>query len=208
MATRRQIAEQALKLRKGKITDDSNTSIREVMLLVDQVTMSLFKFERFENLNEGEMLPDSTMITEYELDVTENKTEKNSYSTLDVYPISLPMDMGVYAVYPKNKPLDQFIPIHKGARAIMSNLQEGDLEGLIGYERKGKKLIFTHNLKQGKPQVDKVIADLLVIDPSKIGADEPYPISGSMEVKVVEEVVKLLSAKPLADNSNDDVDEN
>lgn len=109
---------------------------------------------------------------------------------LPVFPITLPLDMGIWSV--KSSAGLAYIPIKTEMYDLVSGLDEGLLEGQVGYYVRGREIRFT-----GQPTAT-VDIELIIIDPSLLGPYDPYPISADMEAQVLESVVNLLRSNPLA----------
>ena len=203
MATRYQLAEQARRLYKGQVGDDVKVSMKEVMLLVDQAASQSFVSGRVNTeLPIGETIPDTTVIVEYEVDVASGgKDARYSTSVLPIYPIRLERQMGVWRIYDKNKIFDDFVPSN-GFMSMTRGMQEGYIEGLVLYEVAGNKVRYSKNLPE--KNINKVIMELLTVDPSKLGDYDPYPVPKNHEGMIVEKVLQLLMNRPqVIDQTND-----
>lgn len=188
MTTRSKIAEQAEReFMRSFDREDIKPKLerRLTMLLVDQVANALLGMKMQPEARIGIVDVPTCMIATYEdIATTGNQCE------LPAFPIQLPMDMGVWSI--KSSGGVAYIPISTGFWDLMGGLDEGLLEGQVGFYVRGKKVHFT------SAPAATVDIELLIVDPALLGPHDPYPIPADLEGMVVERVVALLKGSPFA----------
>jgi hypothetical protein len=202
--TKGKLIEQVYRIASGGDASFSNRFKKEdVALLVEQALNKVLKAERFANLNEGERGLVDLLLVEYD-NVSVTTYKDTSKCTLPAIPVALPRGQGVYHVSGVNSPNDPYVPVQSGQWALIKNQRIlGDLGGRIGYEVRGKELIFTKNLPG--QSVNSVLIRLLVSDFSKFTNTELLPIPADMEDTVVRSTLEILGIFPAPDNKVDGV---
>jgi hypothetical protein len=188
----------------GDPSSDNQIQLQEIKLLVGQVCNKLLKMERFTmNIPEGDYGVNASIIATYDnIPVTQYKDRAKS--VLPTAPISLPKNMGVWAVSPTTDPDNLFIPIPSGTFGLLKKIDvEKDLFGQIGFEVDGLNIIYTKDIRNAPFSVNNVMVKLLVIDPSTMGDYDILPISADMEGDVIAQVIQVLSAYQPKDSSVD-----
>ena len=195
MTTKAKLAEQILRLYKGgEVSSDNSLTLPEVKLLVGQALNRILKMERLQMQTQmGEGFPDSTCIATYTtLTVSEDFSRGEYYTTLPVYPMSLPNNMGVWHISLLDDADSPFIPIPSSAMGLLKNLPTGAMEGMTGYEVNGRRVTFkTDDLFSSN---EKLLLRLLVVDVDGLTDYDPLPIPTDMEDVVIKEVLTLLGA--------------
>lgn len=139
-------------------------------------------------------------------EVQDEINAKTAAITLPAQPINLPRGQGVWRVYDAANPIeDQYIPIASGRYSLHINQTHNGLAdywgGKICYEYFSRdKLAFNRTVGEMPAEVE---VQLLVVDPATLESSDILPIPADMEQKVIEEVLKLLSARYPQDNVND-----
>lgn len=183
----------------------SSISFSEIKIAIGQVLNAMLKTEYFSvNLKMGEVIPNGSVLGLYEgVEVTTSNGK--SQATLPIKPLKLPLNMGVWAVYPKyetsgNYEYDkEFIPLQMGQGGLIkSQPLFNDLLGQVGYENFGDKLVFTKDIKSLFPDVVLAMR-LALMDISQYGDYDTLPILPEMEMQVIQEVYKLFMSQPIAD---------
>lgn len=186
MTTRSRIAEQAEReFMRSFDGEDLKPKIerRLTMLLVDQVANALLAMKMVPNAKIGIVDVPSCMIALYIAVPT-----ASSKANLPAFPIQLPMDMGVWSV--KSSAGVAYIPIKTEFWDLMGGLEEGLLEGQVGFYVRGGQIYFTI------APTATIDIELLIVDPALLGPHDPYPIPADLEIQVIESVVKLLKSSP------------
>ncbi len=193
-------------LNGGQIDAATNVSLAEIKLSIGQVVNGLLKVEYFTvNLKMGEIIPNGTVLGLYEGVEVITRNGK-SEATLPVKPQKLPRNMGVWAVYMRKETNGNYeydselIPLQMGQGGLIkSQPLLNDLLGQVGYECFGDKLVFTKDIKSLFPDVVLAMR-LAILDVSQYGDYDALPILPEMEWQVKQEVVKMYSQEPVADN--------
>ena len=186
MATTRTKIREEIQLLYGQFLQkngfNDNIDVRLIDILVSQSINKFLKTQTLQTLKAGSVeIPTCNIIT-YDLVVS------NGVATLPVYPISLPMDMGVWRVYLTSNPNVLFIPINKGYSTVYQGLNVEFLEGQTGYIINGNKLTFKNTVP-----TSNVSVDLLVSDFTTIGEGELLPVSPEIESTVISDVLEIIS---------------
>jgi len=193
-------------LNGGQIDAATNVSLAEIKIAIGQVANSLLKVEYFTvNLKMGEIIPNGTVLGFYE-DIEVSTWNGKSKCTLPIKPIKLPRNMGVWGIYPKyelngNYDFDnEFIPVQMGQGALIKSqpLLNGML-GQVSYENFGADIVLSKDIKSLFPDVVLAMR-LAIMDVSQYGDFDPLPILPEMEFQIKQEVVKMYSEEPIADN--------
>ena len=119
-------------------------------------------------------------IIEYVLTPTSNTV------TIPVYPLQLPLDMGIWKVYLTSAPETPFIPINSTMSGVYGGTNAAYLEGQTGYTVKANKIKFTTSV------TTSVTVELLVSDFTVIDIDTILPISPEIEADVISDVLNRL----------------
>lgn len=155
------------------------------------------------SIPEGDYGVNATIIATYDsIPVTQYKDR--SRSVLPTAPISLPKNMGVWAISPTTDPDNLFIPIPSGTFGLLKKIDvEKDLFGQICFEVDGLNIVYTKDIRNAPFNVNSVMVKLLVIDPSTMGDYDILPISADMEQDVITQVIQILTAYQPKDSSVD-----
>jgi hypothetical protein len=205
MTTKYKLSEQIQRiLQGGDPAASARITRKEIELAIEQVLNRLLKTERFNNLNEGESYPSDILVAEYD-NVAVTTYKDTSKCTLPAIPIALPRGRGVWHVSGTSTPNDPYIPLQPGQWALVKNQRIlGDMSDLIGYEVKGKELVFTKNLPG--ISVNSVLIRLLVADFSQLGDYDMLPMPADMEDAVIRSVLELFGVYQKADKIVDGTD--
>lgn len=188
----------------GDATADNQITFAEIKLLVTQVTNKLLKIERFNVLiNEGDYGVPSCSIATYD-NVAVTTYKSKARSILPVVPMSLPRNMGVWAITTTTDLDDLFIPIPSGTFGLLKKINvEKDLLGQIGYEVDGLNVVYTSDIRNAPLSITTVCMKLLVVDPSSMEDYDILPIPPEMEQDVITQVIQILSTYQTKDDSVD-----
>jgi hypothetical protein len=188
----------------GDPASTQRVTLPEIRIAIGQVINRLLKMERINNYNEGERSPVvDAAIAEYD-NVSVTTYKDTSACTLPVTPLHLTRGRGVWHVSKTDSPHEPFIPLQPGQWALVKNQRLlGDLGGLVGYEIRGNRLIFTEDLPG--QDIEEVMVRLLVNDFDSYSDTDMLPIPADMEMTVIEEVLKLLGVWQPSDKKVDGV---
>ena len=118
--------------------------------------------------------------------VTVQNSGSDYWVDLPAQPIKLPMNQGVWQVKPSLTGAT-FIPIPDPYWELLRSLDEGAIEGQIGFFQVGSKVYFTAN-----PIVSEVALFLLVVDPASAEGDDVLPLSADLVEDVKLMVLDML----------------
>lgn len=183
MTTRKKINEQVQLLYtqfldKNGFNDEID--VRLIDIHVEQSINRLLKVQVQSNIKAGNVEIPTCNIIEYTL------TPASNAVTLPVYPINLPMDMGVWKVSLASNGV-AMIPINSSMANIYGGTNASYLEGQTGYTVKGNKVRFTTNVSTS------ILVELLVSDFTTTGETDPLPVSPDIEADVITDVLDRIS---------------
>jgi hypothetical protein len=188
MATKKQLAEQVLlRVNGGAPTQDIQIDIREIMLYVDQSRDNMASMSIFENVKTGEFDIDPEYLVEYPDRTLSTDTGRNlRYLDLPVSILSLPHEMGIYAIHPKQSVEETFIRISPGAMGLYTGLSSFNVEDKTYYWNTGQRVFF----KNVDPMLTYVHM-LLCPSSKEIAEDALFPIPPHLEHLIIAEAYKL-----------------
>ncbi len=199
MATLYSLSEQVLSMIEGGDSPAKKKFERsEVKRLIVQSINTALKVQHIsDEMAAGESIPDGTVLAEYDNVAVE--TYKNvSRATLPIMPIKLPMNMGIFHVSKTDNIIDGFIPFEPGQlQMIKEEAIISDLLGQIGYEPRGKYIVFGSDITTGDAdtKIESVYMLLAVKDLSLYGDWDLLPITADMEKVIIETVYKFLTGQ-------------
>lgn len=191
--TKRLIADQVLyRLYGGESPVSAEVQEPDIIKAAEQLINAKIRSRHFEvTLPSGDTIPENTMIATYESQ-TVTSSGTISYMNLPVQPISLPRNMGVFAVYSPLYPEMVFIPLQAGMRPLMrTDAILNDLFGMVTYELKGNKLVFNKNLTL--LDIGVLDVDIVVLDMNAYSETDVLPIPADLEDEIVQELFEKFS---------------
>lgn len=183
MTTRKKIKEQ-VQLLYNQFVDkngfNDEIDVRLIDILIEQSINRFLKVQVVSNIKAGNIEIPTCNIIEYTLTPTSNTV------TLPVFPMTLPLDMGVWKVSLVSNGL-AMIPINATMSNVYGPTNASFLENQTGYTVKGNKIKFTTTV------TDPVVVELLVSDFGTTGENDPLPVSPDVEADVVTDVLDRIS---------------
>lgn len=161
---------------------------RELRPLILQVANEVLGAKTQGILSFGDLsTPPCTIISFDAIAVT--VVNGRSTAPIPVFPLQLPRDMGVWSVVAKTAGNDgvAYIPISTGDWDLLSALDEGLLEGQIGFYVEGKSVFFS------AAPTTTVKMKLLVADISTLADTDPFPVSPELEGQIIRGVLDILN---------------
>lgn len=196
-STKKIISDQVLIRLSGGYPDSAfSIDERDVWKSLDQKINAKFKVRHFEvTLNQGETMPENTMLATYENVAVTSFGAGKSKAILPINPISLPKNMGIYLIYDPEHPDNPFIPLQRGQLMLLrADELLNDLGGQIGYEPKNSYILFTKDLTMFG--ISSVTMELCVFDMSQYGITDRLPIPSDYEDELVTELVNEFAPVP------------
>jgi len=192
MATKAQLAEQVLRiLEGGSPTQDSQFDLREIMLYIDQARDKMATMSVFQNVKTGEFDIDSEFLVEYPDRIISTDTSRNlRYSDLPVSVLSLPYEMGIYAIHPRQNVEEQFIRIPGLAHGLYAGLLSFNVEAKTYYWNTGRRVFF----KNVDPMLT-YIHMLLCPSSKEIAEGDEFPVPPQMEEDIIKLAVQLFGTE-------------
>jgi hypothetical protein len=180
--TRKKIREQ-IQLKYNQYVDkngfNDEVDVRIIDIDVEQSINKFLKPQVLEYFKNGQIEVPTCNIIEYTLPISDNTV------SLPVFPLQLPMNMGVWRVVLENG--DDAIPINTTMASLYSRTNTVYLEDQIGYTLSGLKIKFS------KSTTGDAVVSLLVSDFSFTDVDDILPISPELEADIVSDVLDRIS---------------
>ena len=158
-----------------------------------------------EEMSGGEAIPDGTILGEYD-NVAVESYKNVSRATLPIMPIKLPLNMGIFHVGKTDNIINGFIPFQSGELQMIGEEPIiSDILGQVGYEPRGKYLIFNTDITAGDSDtaINEVYMLLAVKDLSLYGDWDMLPITADMEVSIIETTYNFLKGQSPANKKVD-----
>ena len=162
----------------GKDKFDDNIDKRLIDVNVDQAIAKYIKVQTIENFKAGFKEIPSVNMLEYTL------TSSNNQITLPIFPISLPLDMGVWSVSQSGV---NFIPVSNVHQNVMKGTATENLEGQTGYYLVGDKIKFTKTVS------GTFTVTLLTVDFDLFEDGDLLPLSPELQLDIINEVLGIIS---------------
>jgi hypothetical protein len=196
MTTLRKLARQIIELESGGAqSTDSALAEAYVILLCRQSCSKVIMPKVYERLKDDDRGSLSLLIASYEVPV--QGQSPNKYIDLPEFYFSLPFNKGLAAIAPIDDPTNHFIPRHNPS--VSRSLPCADLDpGQHSYWTKGAKVYFDDDM-----ELAKVLVDLLVAAPDKIGVDDMLPLYPDQQIDVIVMVRQMLQGQPIQDKKLD-----
>jgi hypothetical protein len=180
------------------IPDKPKFTMKEVKIAAVQVINGLIKTQHLtEEMAGGEAIPDGTVLAEYD-NVAVESYKGVARCTLPAMPVKMPLNIGIFHVSRTDDIINGFIPFEAGQiQMIGEEPLLSDILGQVGYEPRGKYLIFNRDIKtnQDEYKISEVYMLLAVKDLSLYGDFEMLPISSSMEIDVIQATYQILTGQ-------------
>ena len=180
--TRKKIREQ-IQLKYNQYVDkngfNDEIDVRIIDVDVEQSINKFLKPQILQGFKNGQIEVPTCNIIEYSL------TASNNSVSLPVYPLQLPMNMGVWRVILGDG--DDAIPINTAMDSVYSGTNAAYLEGQTGYTLSGL------NIKFNKTTTGTIAVSLLVSDFNVTDVDDVLPISPELEADIVSDVLDRIS---------------
>jgi hypothetical protein len=208
MATIYSICESVLSLQEGgDAPSASKFEFSEVKIAVIQVINSMIKSQHLtEEMAGGEQIPDGTILGEYD-NVAVESYKGVSRVTLPAMPVKIGnRNIGVFHVSKPDDIINGFIPFQPGElQMIGEEAIISDILGQVGYEQRGKYLIFNKDITDNDEEnaINEVYMLLAVKDISLYSDWEMLPISSDMEASVIQGTFQYLANQQVANKKVD-----
>jgi len=188
MATKKQIAEQAMRiLAGGHLKPDRTLDIREVMIALDQIRDKMVQISTFENIKMGDYSVEEDYLSFYEnVNVTAGGEGNLSYSVLPASVISLYNGMGIYHIGPDDDMEDAFIITKAGLPGLLSGTAALDRASKTYCWPVGDRIYYKNNS-------ESTVTMLLAVTSADIAEDADYPVPPNVENDLLEQLVKVFS---------------
>ena len=199
MTTKNKLAEQIQRIYSRFKGERENTKpiydIRELYEIINQAINRRVVVETKQGFKEGDISVPPSSIIEYTLTPNQDAGQTSqSYIDLAVYPVRLPLDMGVWKIFREGERFDVFIPLPTQIVDLMQGTIISALEQKTGYFlEQGKRIRFTKDESGGN-----VIVQVLVSDLSALAASDPLPISADHEIMIIQDVLQTLGMGQIA----------
>ena len=190
MATKKQIAEQALRiLSGGHIKPDRTLDIRELMLNLDQIRDARVRIDTLNSVKEGDYSVDEDYLSFYTPVAVTTTGEGMRIATLPVSTIALYGGLGVYQVTPVNNQEAPYIIIKPGEVGMLAGSSAVEHEDKVFCWVIGDTMYFK-NLAAGVSAVTM----LLAASSKDIAESADYPVPPDVEDDLLKQLVQMFGA--------------
>lgn len=199
MATLYTMSEQVMSMLQGGDSPAAPKFERdEVKRFVIQFINQQIKTQHLtEEMAGGEAIPDGTVLAEYD-NVAVEKYKNVSRATLPIMPVKMPLNIGIFHVSKTDDIINGFIPFEAGQLQMIGEEPFiSEILGQVGYEPRGKYLIFNRDITEGDDdtKIENVYMLLAVKDLSLYNDWEMLPITSDMEAIVISNVYEFLKGQ-------------
>ena len=194
MATKKQIAEQAMRILKGgNLKPDRNLDIREVMLALDQLRDQACRIAVYNNIKEGYYeVPDAFLTLHSGITISEETVTGLSRITLPVSIVDLPHNLGIYQISPETSNVADletaFKIVHAGEIGLLSGNAATDNDQLT-FCWPVDTYVYFKNL----PNDTTTVTAILVQSGKEFAEDDDYKLPPDLENELLEHLIKLFS---------------
>ena len=185
--TKADLAYRALKKLYPKLTQDSKTSMREMVAAIGNardaiIVQSAWDFWSKDMMEE--MVWEGAISTYESLEPVKDTRTSEWYILLPFKPLVLPKGMGIYQVTPCNNSFEYY-PVPSTFNSMFSGSPSKNLEGDSGYWLRGNKITFT------VPQTEKTKLDIHAVTSSEdIDDDAYFPFPADKEEMIIDKAVQ------------------
>lgn len=207
MATLYTMSEQVMSMMQGGDSPAAPKFERdEVKRFIIQFINQQIKTQHLtEEMAGGEQIPDGTVLAEYD-NVAVEKYKNVSRATLPIMPVKMPLNIGIFHVSKTDDIINGFIPFEAGQLQMIGEEPFiSEILGQVGYEPRGKYLIFNRDITEGDDdtKIESVYMLLAVKDLSLYNDWELLPITSDMEAVVIANVYEFLKGQSSASKKVD-----
>ena len=187
MATKKQIAEQALRiLSGGHLKPDRTLDIRELMLSLDQLRDARVRLDTLNNIKNGEYVVNHDYLTFYSNETVDSTGEGMRSVTMPANTIALYGGLEIYQVADVNDQENPYIIIQPGEIGLLSGTTAIEHEDNIYCWVIGRTMYFK-NLDAGVLAVTM----LLAVTSKDIVEDADYPVPPDVEDELLKQLVQM-----------------
>ena len=192
MTTRRKIAEQIQRIIARYKGDRENIEPildpREAYEWINQSVNRVLAVETKQSFREGSIEIPTASIIKY-TNQTVTSSSGTAYVDLPVFPIRLPLDMGVWEITNTGDPLNPFIPVPMEFAQLIQGTVVAGLEQKKGYYvESGKRVRFLTDVTSDS--ISGVDIRILVSDISTLADTDPLPLNADYEALVIQDVLQ------------------
>jgi hypothetical protein len=190
MATKKQIAEQVMRiLSGGHLKPDRTLDIREVMLAVDQVRDAQARMTVYQNVKEGTYeVPEDYLEFFESIAVNSDPTKGLSYITLPVSTIDLPYGLGIYQISLPGSVEAPFKLVQTGHLGLLNGSDAAANDQVTYCWPVGERVYFK-NLAGGTSFVSAILAQ----SSKEIAEDADYPVPPDQEGDLLQKVTQMFA---------------
>lgn len=206
MTSKKRLSEQArLIIQGGSSTADTEISLAEVSIYVEQCFASLIKMNLFANKQEGEATINGDFVYSFDnVEILNDDTKGLYYCLIPGSTIALPYDLGVHQVSLQKDQSDVFVRVPNGFSGLYSGLESFSMESRNVYYLESDRLIFPSLEPEDRVGgvLLKMIAPLSAID-----NDTEINIPLDMQHEIVRKAAEMYVAQQMGpkDTENDNI---
>jgi hypothetical protein len=190
MASKKQIAEQAIRiLSGGHLKEDRTLDIREVMLALDQLRDEAVRVRTIANINNGDNRIDEEFLSFYEDEpILTDSVKELKYIVMPAKPIDLPKNLGLYQVTPVANFENPWIITRPGQIGIYAGTQALDHE-LKTFCWQVSDRLYIKGIDAGVAEATLILA----ASSKDIGETDTYPLPPDVEHELLQKLIELFS---------------
>jgi len=190
MATKKQIAEQALRiLSGGHIKPDRTLDIRELMLNLDQARDARMRVDTLNNVKNGEYSVDTDYLSFYSAETVALTVEGVRSCLLPAATVSLYGGLEIYQITEVDLLEAPYIILKPGEVGMFAGTPALEHEDKVFVWKAGGSLFFK-NLDVSVTEVTMMLA----ISGKEIAEDADYPVPADVEDDLLKQLVQMFSA--------------
>lgn len=199
--TKADLAYRALKKLYPKLTQDSKTSMREMVAAIGNARDEILVRTAWEMWSNGileDMVWEGCISTDEALSPTKDTRTNEWYLELPFKPLSMPKNMGIYQITPCNNQFEYY-QVPSTFNSLFNGSEAKNLEGNSGYFLRGDKIYFTVS------QTEETKLDIHSVKSSEdIDEDDYFPFPPDKENQIIELATSLyITQKQIPEDLSD-----
>lgn len=194
MATKGYYAEQVLtQLNGADIIIDEQADLRRLYSRLSQVANDIInKYYRSLPEYERRSLMGSFAVPFENVLIQRDNKRNVYYADLPAKVISLEHGIGIYKISFIGDIDNDFVRIPLGSMSLWRNSITSNLEGRVGYEHQGKRVLFPTLSVAEESFLNKELFMLLICDRNDIDLDEEFYIPAELEEMIINQTVQTM----------------
>lgn len=187
------------------IAKEGRYDVREVKRAIDQECNKMFRFLRYENMqNEGDVATSALSLGHFnDLTVSDNaaRPRRKSSVPFDIPFVDLPKGRGVHRVELVNVDgtIVDAVPVPTGSFGLLSGKVLEAMQAMWSYEVTRGRIFFNEryisNAWVTPVSLGFTLANIsaVVVEPTQAGDSSPYPVPAQFVTDIIQNVVRILA---------------